>query len=119
VSDCVAASGVVFVDGELAEGVLITLHPIDGGPIVAQGVSGPQGEFVISTHAQGDGASPGSYLLACTWGTYDVASQTYCDCRLGGKYADPQHHPKNDPIAWTLAGDTDNVPKRIELTSDH
>lgn len=113
-SNCVPATGTVLVDNVPAQGVMISLHSAVGGRSVAHGVSGENGEFVISTYAQGDGAEPGDYVVTCQWGTYNGLTQKYSDDRLKGKYA----NPKKSDIAWTLPADAPATPKRIELVTD-
>lgn len=112
-SNCVPAAGVVLVDSVPAAGVMVSLHPAEGGRSISHGVSQQGGEFVISTYAQGDGAAPGTYKVTCQWGTYDPLARAYTDDRLKGKYSDPT---KSD-LSWTLSADESSAFQQIELVT--
>ena len=108
---CVVTTGTITVDGQPTEGVMISLHPTAGGQSVSRAVSGPGGEFTVSTYAQGDGAPPGEYQVTCIWGRYDAISRDYVDDRLEGKFNDP----KESEIVWELGPDGEASLRRIEL----
>jgi hypothetical protein len=90
---------------------MISLYPTTGGQSVSRAVSGPGGEFTISTYAEGDGAPPGEYQVTCIWGRYDAISRDYVDDRLKGKF----NNPKKSEIIWKLDLDEESPARRIEL----
>jgi hypothetical protein len=64
-------SGKVLVDGEPAQGAIVTLHPIDevnaNAKILPTGVVGLDGVFQLTTYKDGDGAPQGKYQVTISW----------------------------------------------------
>jgi hypothetical protein len=59
----VKVEGSVLVDGQPMAGVDVTLSPIDGNGMAAQGRTDVKGNFSLSTFNPDDGAIPGSYKI--------------------------------------------------------
>lgn len=87
-------TGEVHVDGQPAADLAVVLNPVAGldkmKPTVTQGMTGPDGKFVVSTYDAGDGAPVGEYKVTFTWGKLNPISMTYDNDRLNGKYAEPE-----------------------------
>lgn len=83
----VKVHGLVVVDGEVAEGVVLALHPQPTGPALSTGISQSDGTFQISTYAMGDGAPVGSYQVTCVWSKFNPVTRTQEGDLLGGLYA--------------------------------
>ena len=62
----VPVSGVVLVDGEPTENLIITLDPQMKNGRPASAVSGPAGKFTIQTPGQGTGAAVGKFRVSVT-----------------------------------------------------
>lgn len=88
------ATGRLTVNGQPAEGAVVTLHPL--GDKIDQRGSNPwgivqaDGSFVLSTYETGDGAPQGEYGVAVKW-PVDVADMSAAMIdRLGGAYANAE-----------------------------
>ncbi len=69
----VPVAGRVLLDGEPIQDADVVLHPAqavdDGLPVyMPRGRTGADGTFRLSTYRTGDGAPPGEYLVALSWG---------------------------------------------------
>lgn len=109
-------TGVVTVDGQPAQNLLVRCHPVEGSDISTNisGFTGPDGSFSIGTYESGDGAPEGSYALTFQWGQWSMSGRyEEEDDRLKGKYADPE---TSDWTAVVVAGLPTNM-GTIELTS--
>ena len=89
--------GKLLVADRPASGARLAFHPVAGGPsgVCPVGVAGPDGGFVLTTYAFGDGAPAGEYVVTVMWPNEtlpaddcDVVSLAAHD-RLGGLYLDP------------------------------
>lgn len=85
--------GSLIVNGQPAEGALVSFHPLDGEPVDQRG-SRPwgtvqaDGTFRISTYGQHDGAPVGEYAVAVVWlENPDAAAPVD---KLAGRFADPK-----------------------------
>tara|TARA_R110002073_G_scaffold133122_24_gene280341 strand:+ start:9437 stop:9838 length:402 start_codon:yes stop_codon:yes gene_type:complete len=85
--DMVKIMGVVLVDDEPAEGVVLRLHPKTGSAAISSGITSKDGSFQISTYSLGDGAPVGQYVVTFVWSEFDSLTRTQVGDRLGGKYA--------------------------------
>ena len=103
-SGLVKVSGVIHVDGQPANGVVLTLHPDTNDQpssvgAVSTGVTGSTGSFEISTYRSGDGALPGSYNVTCVWSKFDPISRSMLGDKLSGRYASP----KKPAAKWLIS----------------
>jgi hypothetical protein len=82
--------GKVLVNGQAAERVVVTLHPLGGGTVGRRSMATTEadGSFQISTSGPGDGAPPGEYAVTLVWPEYNAAGDPGPD-RLKGRYATP------------------------------
>ncbi|MGV3486946.1 MAG: hypothetical protein ACO1RT_21200 [Planctomycetaceae bacterium] len=84
--------GSLSVNGQPAEGALLSFHPADGRNFDARGsrpwatVEG-DGSFTVSTYAHHDGAPGGEYRISVVW--LDNPSSSDPVDRLAGRYASP------------------------------
>lgn len=88
-------SGVVKYKGKPLQGIRVTLHSQDESAkseFIPSGQTGPDGKFVLSTGAPGNGAPPGTYVV--TFEKPEIGSaastgsiETEIDA-FGGKYSD-------------------------------
>ena len=62
----IPVEGVVKVDGQPMEGVMVVFHPDDAGGRAASGRTDAQGVYHLTTETAGDGALPGSYKISVT-----------------------------------------------------
>ncbi|GAA5504806.1 hypothetical protein [Novipirellula caenicola] len=83
----VKIQGVVLVDDEPAEGVVLRLHPQTGSAAISSGITSADGSFQISTYSLGDGAPHGQYVITFVWSEFDTLTRTQVGDQLGGKYA--------------------------------
>lgn len=60
----VPATGQILVDGQPMEGVMVIFNPTTEGGRAASGRTDAEGNFVLTTVENGDGALPGSYQVA-------------------------------------------------------
>jgi hypothetical protein len=102
-------------DGKGAVGALVVLHPTAGdGANVAKpvGRADAAGDFRLTTHVEGDGASPGEFAVTVVW---QAPRKTPFDPegpdQLRGSYADP----KNPKVRFTVEPREDNEIPTIRL----
>lgn len=90
----IPVTGVVYVDGQPAEGLAVTLHEVTGrdtqNPTISSGVTDASGAFKISTYEAGDGAPAGEYNATFSWGQMNLVSMQFEGDKLKGKYASPE-----------------------------
>lgn len=84
--------GELSVNGQPAEGALLSFHPADGVNFDARGsrpwsTVEPDGSFIVSTYATGDGAPAGDYRVSVVWLNNPNAANPID--RLGGRFANP------------------------------
>ena len=96
--DMVKIKGVVLVDHEPAEGVVLHLHPKSGSAAISSGITDADGAFQISTYSLGDGAPVGDYAITMVWSKFDVMTRTQVGDHLQGKYASQD----KTKIEWTI-----------------
>jgi len=77
--------GQVIVNGSPAAGVKVVFAATGDGAAVSHGITGPDGNFQLSTFGQNDGAPPGDYLVTLTWPAWDDPSKPAPD-KLKGAY---------------------------------
>lgn len=86
-------AGQLTVNGQPAEGALLSFHPADGVNFDQRG-SRPRatveadGSFTVSTYGDGDGAPAGEYAVSVVW-IENPESATPVD-KLDGRFADPE-----------------------------
>jgi hypothetical protein len=61
----VKVTGTVTLDDKPLEGAMVSFQPEDGGP-PANGFTGSDGTFRLTTYSTGDGARPGDYKVTIT-----------------------------------------------------
>lgn len=84
--------GSLWINGQPAEGAMLVLHRVDEPSFDARGTRpmatvDAQGNFVLTTYQQGDGAPAGEYQVAILW-FEDPDSSSPWD-KLGSRFADP------------------------------
>ncbi len=104
--------GVIHVDGRPAMGVVVKLYPESGAAAIAQGTSGDDGSFQVSTNVAGDGVVPGKYSATMVWSRFDPLSRSQTGDRLGGLYADPAEQA----FLWDIPATGDFDAGTIELS---
>lgn len=111
-------TGSVMVDGSPIEGIQISLQDVAGpdtnNPSLTQGTTDAQGNVLISTYAEGDGAPAGEYKVTFVLQEFNLMSRAYSGTdKLNNKYADP------DKSTFTLSvgRDKPNDLGKIELTT--
>ena len=112
--------GVLVVDGAPAANARVAFHPAGGGPAARPvGVTGPDGGFRLSTHAPGDGAPAGDYVVTVLWPD-DSMPVDECECpdpaahdRLRGAYL----NPATSPLRATVGPGPNRVALRAEVGS--
>ncbi len=86
--------GEVYVDGEPAADLAVTLHDVNGidseQPTISATRTDASGKFSVSTYEQGDGVPAGNYTLTFEWGEMNTFSMRYEGDKLNGKYKDPE-----------------------------
>ncbi|MEX0791589.1 MAG: hypothetical protein WD045_00530 [Pirellulaceae bacterium] len=88
-------TGHVIIDGEPVEGANVKFTPIAevGSPdaLTANGISGADGSFELSTYVNGDGAPAGEYAVTIFWlePPKPPRGKDPGPDRLGRRYADP------------------------------
>lgn len=91
--ETIPVSGIVMVDGEAAEGVMINFHPSGGmdteQPTETKGLSSKDGSFKASTYEMGDGAPEGQYQVTFAWPKLDKISMSFSGDKLKGRYSKP------------------------------
>ncbi len=110
--------GTVLVDGAAVEGIQITLHDKAGldkaMPTFPQGVTDAQGNVVISTYAENDGAPQGEYAVTYVWKEFNVLSRSYSgNDKLNKKYSEPA----TTPFKVTIGPGQPNDLGTVELTT--
>ncbi len=92
--ETIPVSGQVYADGQPAEGVTVTFHPVTGmdkaQPTVSASLTDPEGKFAASTYEVGDGIPVGEYQVTFTWGTLNRVSMTFDGDKFKGRYKDPE-----------------------------
>lgn len=108
-------TGVVYVDGEPAARLSVTLHDVKGfddqAPAIPQAVTKQDGTFAISTFEAEDGAPVGEYKATFVWGrAQGLGIDTSVD-KLKGRYSDPE---KSEYKVTVVEGEPQDM-GRIEL----
>jgi len=84
--------GAVLVDGKPAKDVFVSFHPKEGvgdRPYLPSGQTNENGEFVLSTFVEGDGAPAGEYDVTVTWPVrFNPISTLWEGDKLNGRYRD-------------------------------
>jgi hypothetical protein len=92
--ETIPVAGQVFVDGQPAEGVTVTFHPVGGmdtaQPTISSSMTNAEGNFAASTYEPGDGVPAGEYQITFTWGTLNKISMTFDGDKFKGRYKDPE-----------------------------
>lgn len=90
-------SGSVTLKGKPAPGIRVKFHPqFDMGEVkfIPEGETGPDGTFVLSTGAPGNGAPPGDYAITFEKPVIESAQKSnYLETEIDafqGKYAVPE-----------------------------
>ncbi len=88
-------TGVVKIDGVPQEGIQVVFHDERGvdvkQPTFPTAFTDAQGNLIVSTYANGDGAPAGNYLLTFIWGQINPLSMSYGGPdKLQGRYADAE-----------------------------
>lgn len=109
--------GTVYVDGEPAAGLSLTLHAVNGldaeVPTFSATTTKEDGTFAISTFEEGDGVPVGEYVVTFEWGKLNMISMSYEGDRLKGKYNDPA---KSDVKVTVTEGQPTDL-GQIDLTT--
>ena len=109
--------GEVFVDGEPAALLSVTLNDVKGfdeqAPAIPQAVTKQDGTFAISTFEADDGAPAGEYKATFVWGSPQGLSIDTSVDKLKGKYSDPE---KSEYKVTVVEGEPTDM-GRIELTT--
>ena len=91
--ETIPVSGVVMVDGEAAEGVMVNFHPVGGmdteQPTETKALTNQDGSFEASTYEMGDGAPEGEYQVTFAWPKLDKISMSFSGDKLKGRYSKP------------------------------
>jgi len=86
--------GVVYVDGNPASNLQVTVHDVKGidkeHPTMSTAMTDDKGQFAVSTYNQGDGVPEGEYTATFVWGELNLLSMQYSGDKLKGRYNDPQ-----------------------------
>lgn len=111
-------TGVVTVDGVPQEGLQFKLHdeagPDPAKPTFPSGFSGADGKLSISTYADGDGASAGTYKVTILWQEFNPLSMSFGGPdKLNGRYGDAA----TAEIKWTITESKMNDMGTIALTT--
>jgi len=80
--------GKVVIDGQPAQGAIVTLYPVAGGATSARSMAttNADGSFQVSTFGKYDGAPSGEYAVTLVWPEYNEAGEAGSD-RLKGRFA--------------------------------
>ncbi|WP_373653146.1 MULTISPECIES: hypothetical protein [unclassified Schlesneria] len=105
-------TGIVEVDGEPAENLLVECHPLPGTetikyPLTA--LTDAEGRFSMSMYQAGDGLPEGTYNLAFVWEEMGIPPKD----RLKGAYADPK---KSKHQLTVVSGESNDI-GLIELST--
>ena len=87
--DTTPVTGVVEVDGEPAESLLVECHPQPGADTIKHpltGMTDAEGRFSMSMYQAGDGLPEGTYNLVFVWEEMGLPPKD----KLKGAYADPK-----------------------------
>jgi hypothetical protein len=110
-------TGTVFVDGEAAAELGVTLHNVKGMatdvPTFSATTTKADGTFSVSTFEEGDGVPAGEYVVTFVWGKLSMISMSYEGDRLKGKYNDPS---KSEFKLTVIEGQPTDM-GRIDLTT--
>lgn len=112
--DVQPVTGSLTINGQPAEGAILSFHPVDGQNFDRRG-SRPRaivegdGTFTVSTYGDGDGAPAGQYAVSIVWLT-NPESANPVD-QLGGRFANPQQSEWRVQIE---EGDNRLEPHRID-----
>jgi hypothetical protein len=83
--------GTILVDGQPAKEVFVSFHPkedVGNRPYFPSGRTNENGEFVLSTFVEGDGAPAGEYDVTVTWPVrYNPISTLWEGDKLKGQYS--------------------------------
>ncbi len=111
-------TGEVYVDGNPAAELAVTLHNVAGMdsevPTVSATFTKEDGTFEVSTFEEGDGVPAGDYVATFAWGQFNPVSRRYEKDKLKGKYADP----KTSEFKVTVSGGEPVDMGRIELRTN-
>lgn len=93
--ETVPVKGEVYVDGNPASNLQVTLHDVKGmdtqHPTFSTAMTDDKGKFVVSTYNQGDGVPEGEYTITFMWGQLNLLSMQYGGPdKLKGRYSDPK-----------------------------
>jgi hypothetical protein len=87
-------TGTVYVDGQPAAQLSITLHEVGGGDAdiasVSTAMTNEDGTFAVSTFEAEDGVPEGDYVMTFQWGKFNAIAAQFEGDKLNGKYADPK-----------------------------
>ena len=90
--DTYPVKGAVLVDGKPAKDVFVSFHPreaVGDRPYLPSGRTNENGEFVLSTFVEGDGAPAGEYDVTVTWPVrFNPISTLWEGDQLKGRYRD-------------------------------
>ena len=90
--DTYPVKGAVLVDGKPAKDVFVSFHPkeaVGDRPYLPSGRTDENGEFVLSTFVEGDGAPAGEYDVTVTWPVrFNPISTLWEGDQLKGRYRD-------------------------------
>jgi major membrane immunogen (membrane-anchored lipoprotein) len=110
-------TGEVYVDGQPAGLLKITLHDVNGFdtniPSASTAMTNEDGTFAISTFEEGDGAPAGEYTATFQWGKLNNISMAYEGDQLNDKYSDAE----KSEIRITVTEGEPTDTGRIELTT--
>lgn len=107
-SDTQPIQGTLSINGEPAQGAIVTLHPqgeaIDIRKSKPWGVVDETGTYQLRTYDKGDGAPTGTYKVTFVW--QDNPSVMGSPDQLRGAY----NNPANSQWTFTVADDTTELP---------
>jgi len=87
-------TGEVYVDGQPAATLTVTLHNVNGmdqeNPTVSSAMTKEDGTFAVSTFEDADGVPAGEYVATFQWGKLNAISATFEGDQLKGRYMDPK-----------------------------
>lgn len=106
------------MDGKPASSLQIQLHDKAGvdtqKPTFPQATTDEQGNIIVSTYAEGDGAPAGEYTLTIAWQEFNALSRSYSGAdKLNKKYSDP----KTSPVQLSVGDGKSNDLGNLELTT--
>jgi hypothetical protein len=87
-------TGSVFVDGQPAALLTVTLHDVKGfdseNPSVSTAMTKEDGTFAVSTFEAEDGVPVGEYTATFQWGKLNPIKNAFEGDQLKGRYMDPR-----------------------------